>query len=33
MGVGKRVWALESVTVRICREGGGRVTTNERVGA
>ena len=26
--LGKRGWALESVAARICREGGGRVTTN-----
>ena len=26
--LGKRGWALESVAVRICREAGGRVTTN-----
>ena len=26
--MGKRGWALESVAARICREGGGRVTTN-----
>ena len=26
--LGKRGWALESIAARICREGGGRVTTN-----
>ena len=26
--LGKRRWALQSVAARICREGGGRVTTN-----
>ena len=26
--LGKRGWALESVAARICREAGGRVTTN-----
>ena len=27
-GFGQEGWALESIAARICREGGGRVTTN-----
>ena len=30
--LGKRGFALESVTARVCREAGGRVTTNVLVG-